>query len=653
MIQVGYNGKRKIKMMNSKTLVSWTIKDADELYGVSNWGSGYFKVSEKGELTVVLKNAEGRPVSISLFDTVSELKDRGMELPILLRFGDLLDSRIALLNQTFNKAISDAGYRGEYRGIFPIKVNQQQQVVEEICAYGKRFHHGLEAGSKAELIIALAYMHDPDAYIICNGYKDEEFIDLALYGLKMGIQTILVLEMPGELSLVLERAEKIGVRPRIGIRMKLSSIGSGHWNESGGDRSVFGLNTAQAIDVIDSLKRVDMLDCLHLLHFHVGSQITNIRNIRSAVTEASRIYADMVKEGAPMGLLNVGGGLAVDYDGSHTNSMSSCNYSLDEYCADIVEAVMTVANESGIVHPTIISESGRAIVAYYSVLLFNILDVSRFESHGPPSELPDSVHEMIHNLMEVSKGLSRKKMQECFNDAVYYRDEIRSNFMHGNISLRERAIAEQVFWHIISWIAGEIATLKHVPEELKGLDTATADMYHANFSIFQSIPDSWAIEQLFPVLPIHRLNEPPCRKGIITDITCDCDGKLDRFIDVHDIRYALPLHGIKDNEEYVLGVFLVGAYQETLGDLHNLFGDTNIVSVKLDSRGEIEYTREIEGDSVADVLSYVEYDNRVMAGRFKTVAEQAVKRNRITSKERRTIVDAYQTGLRGYTYYEK
>ncbi len=642
-----------MKVMNSKTFVSWTNRDADELYNVSSWGSGYFKISDKGELNVLLKDSEGRQVSISLIDTINELKDRGMELPVLLRFGDLLDSRIALLNQTFKKAISDAGYRGEYRGIFPIKVNQQQQVVEEICAYGKRFHHGLEAGSKAELIIALAYMHDPEAYIICNGYKDEEFIDLALYGLKMGIQTILVLEMPGELSLVLERSKKIGIKPRIGIRMKLSSTGSGHWNESGGDKSVFGLNTAQAIDVIDKLKSADMLDCLHLLHFHVGSQITSIRNIRSAVAEASRIYANMVKEGAPMGLLNVGGGLAVDYDGTHTNYTSSCNYTVDEYCADIVEAIMSVADESGIPHPTIISESGRAIVAYYSVLLFNILDVSRFESHGLPKQLSDDVHEMTTNLMDVSKRLTRKKIQECFNDAVYYRDEIRSNFMHGNISLRERAVAEQIFWHIISWIAGEMTGLKHVPEELKGLDTAIADIYHANFSIFQSIPDSWAIDQLFPVMPIHRLNEEPTRKGIITDITCDCDGKIDRFIDVHDIRYALPLHEIKDDEDYILGVFLVGAYQETLGDLHNLFADTNIVSVKLDGRGEIEYTREIEGDSVADVLGYVEYDPRFMIGRFKAIAEQAVKNRLITSKERRIVVDAYQAGLRGYTYYEK
>jgi arginine decarboxylase len=635
----------------SDPLTRWTPDDAIELYGIRNWGGGLFQVSDKGEITVSLRRG-GRAAACSLMDVVRGLRERGVALPVLLRFGDILDARIELLNTSFESAIRDAGYQGVYRGLYPIKVNQQQQVVEEITRFGTRYHYGLEAGSKAELVAALAYMRDPEAYLVCNGYKDEEFIDLALYAKKMGLRTILVVETVGELPMILARAEKLGARPSIGVRVRLSTRGSGRWNESGGDRSVFGLNTAQIVDMIDELRRRGMLDCLEMLHYHIGSQVPNIRTIRGGISEAMRIYVGLVREGARMGLLNVGGGLAVDYDGSHTNFHSSSNYSVDEYCADIIEVVMSISDEAGSPHPTILSESGRALVAHSSVLLFNILDVGRMESHSVPDDLPAATPELVRNLMVVSRSLTSRNLQESYHDALYYRDEIRGGFEHGDITLRERALGEQVFWHIIGRIAVEMQSLKYVPEELDGLSAAMADIYYGNFSVFQSLPDAWAIEQLFPVAPIHRLNEAPTRNAILADVTCDCDGKIDRFIGLSDVRNTLKVHETRPDEDYVLGVFLVGAYQETLGDLHNLFGDTNVVSVCIGENGGIEFEREIEGDSVADVLSYVEYEPKELVERFRALAEAAVRAERITPQERREIMDAYEDGLRGYTYFE-
>lgn len=637
--------------MKVEALTRWTVDDSAELYGIRNWGAGYFDISEKGEV-VVLPKGKGSGTIISLMDIVSGLNARGMTMPVLLRFGDILASRVTLLNNSFQKAMAEAGYRAPYRGVYPIKVNQQQQVVEEVVACGRLYHHGLEAGSKAELIAALAFIDDSEACVVCNGYKDEEFVDLALQALKMGIQTIIVLEMSSELELVLERAKQMNIRPRLGIRAKLSTRGGGHWTESGGDRSTFGLNASQMIDVVDTLRKEGMLDCLQMVHYHVGSQIPNIRSIREAVSEACRFYVDLVKEGAKMGILNVGGGLAVDYDGSKTNFASSSNYAIDEYAADIVETVMKICDEARVEHPTLISESGRATVAHHSVLLFNILDTSRFESHGPPESLPDDAPETLKQLMEVNSILTSKNVQECFNDAVYYRDEARSMHESGRMSLRHRALAERIFWHIATRIAQEIRGRKYVPDELTGLEMAISDVYYGNFSVFQSLPDAWAIEQLFPVMPIHRLCEAPTRQATISDITCDCDGKIDQFIDLHDVKPTLPVHEL-NNGEYYMGVFLVGAYQETLGDLHNLLGDTNVVSLRVGEQGQLEYTHEIDGDSVSDVLSYVEYNPQDMLDRVRKIAEQAVRSGRITAEDRRHIMDAYEAGLRGYTYFEK
>ncbi len=639
-------------MIKGELLGRWTKEKSEELYGIKNWGAGYFSISDKGEATVN-PYKDNPDTAISFMDIISGIRDRGLDMPVLLRFENLLDSQISFLNESFKSAIEKLNYKGAYRGVYPIKVNQQQQVVEEVTKFGQRYHHGLEVGSKAELIAALSVMKDKEACIICNGYKDEEFIDLGLYAIKMGFMLFFVIEMPGELDIVLERAQLLGISPNIGIRIKLSAKAGGHWTESGGDRSIFGLNMSQVIEMVDILKEKNMLGSLKLLHYHLGSQIPNIRDIRSAVLEATRLYAELVKEGAPMGYLDLGGGLAVDYDGSNTNYTNSRNYSVEEYCSDIIEAVMLILDPAEVPHPIVITESGRTTVAYYSVLLFNVLDVEKFLEYEIPEKLHDDTPEQIKNLYDVYKSITLKNIQECYNDALYYRDEIRDMFKHGRISLRQRAFSEKIFWNTIHQIARAKSKLKQAPPDLEEIESAIADIYYCNFSVFQSIPDSWAIDQLFPIMPLHRLLEMPGRNAVIADITCDCDGKIDNFIDLHDVRHTLPVHDIKNGDDYYLGIFLVGAYQETLGDLHNLFGDTNVVSVRINPDGHYELVKEIHGDSVSDVLSYVEFDPKIMLENFRKKAEKAISEGLISASERKEIMQAYDNGLRGYTYYER
>ncbi|HQC52817.1 MAG TPA: biosynthetic arginine decarboxylase [Lentisphaeria bacterium] len=630
----------------------WSIDDSSDIYGVPNWGCDYFAINSNGELEI-LATPGNLDSGVPLLDVVNGIKDRGMDMPVLLRVSNILDARIKLLHTSFRKAIKQTQYQGVYKGVFPIKVNQQQQIIEEICRFGEEYHHGLEAGSKAELIAALGTLQDREACLVCNGYKDEEFIDLALYACRLGYQCFLVVEMPSEMNLIIERSRALNIKPLIGIRMKLSTRASGQWTESGGDRSVFGLNTSELIDMVDLLRKEDMLDCLRLLHYHIGSQIPNIRDIRAGVLEACRVYVGLVEEGAAMGFLDLGGGLAVDYDGSHTNYHHSRNYTIDEYCVDIVETVAETLNSKGIAHPTIITESGRATIAYSSILLFNILDVTRFEPSSIPDAVPEDSNEMTKDLMNILKTMNAKNLQENFHDAIYYRDELRILFKNGRISLRERGLAESIFWHIMVSLNKEVKRLKYIPDEFEGLDKALADIYYGNLSIFQSLPDSWAIKQIFPIMPIHRLNERPSRNAIISDITCDCDGKIEQFVDLHDERHTLPLHELRENEEYYLAVFLVGAYQETLGDLHNLLGDTNVVSINLTSDRHYEIVQELEGDSVADVLSYVEYNPAALRDSFKQRAELAVRENLITPTERRAIMTAFENGINGYTYFER
>ena len=638
--------------MAKNSTLRWDVDDSRELYNIRNWGAGYFDVSPEGE-AIIYPFGQARGPSLSIPEVIRGMRERGYDMPVLLRVENILDAQLNLLHDSFRKAIKSFGYKGKYRGVFPIKVNQQQQVVANIAEFGERHHHGLEVGSKAELIAAISQLRSSEACLVCNGYKDEEFIDLGLHALRMGFNCFFVMEMPGELEVILERAKLLGIRPQLGVRAKLSVRAGGHWTDSGGDRSTFGLTAAQIVDMVDTLREHDMLDCLRLLHYHLGSQVSNIRTIRTAVMEAARIYAGLVQEGAGMGYLDLGGGLAVDYDGSHTSFASSRNYSMDEYCADVVETIIGILDEAGIAHPHIITESGRATVAYYSVLLFNILDVSRIEMGALPDKLPEEAPEAVHNLQEALKGLSLRNLQEGYNDAIYYRDEVRQLFLTGQVSLRERTLAERYFWAIVKRVSQEKTKLKHIPKDLLEIDHSLADIYYGNFSVFQSLPDSWAIDQLFPIMPVHRLGEEPTCQAILSDITCDSDGRIDKFIDPQGLKRTLALHPLRDGEEYYLGVFLVGAYQETLGDFHNLLGDTNVVSISVEADGSYHFARELRGDSVADILSYVEYDPRRILEDLRERAEKAVRTGKISPSERYRIMSAFEDGLRGYTYFER
>ena len=629
----------------------WTPAESAELYGIRSWGAGYFDLADDGTVHVTVP-VDGKRVGVSLMSIIAAMQQRGVQMPALLRIENILDAQISVLNDSFVHAMQALGYRGSYRGVFPIKVNQQCEVIGEIARFGARYGHGLEAGSKAELLIALASLDPDSGYIVCNGYKDAEFINLGLRALKLGYKVFFVIETPTELPILLEEIKRVGIRPMLGVRVKLSSRVGGYWNESSGDRSIFGLTTSQIVDLIDALREHQMLDCLQLLHYHLGSQIPNIRDIRSSVLEACRYYADLVKEGAALRYLDLGGGLAVDYDGSQTNYEYSKNYSLDEYCSDMVETIMTALDPEGIEHPVIITESGRATVAYSSVLLFNVLDVTRFEPGEVPEPDPKGEHELIGNLREALKMVNPKNPQESYNDALFYREEIRELFKRGQIRLRELSLAENIFLEIVRAIVKEIQGAKRVRPELERLEESLSDVYYGNFSVFQSLPDVWAIEQIFPVMPVHRLDEAPTRQAIIADITCDSDGKIDRFIGPRGIRQTLPLHPVIEGEPYYLGVFLVGAYQETLGDLHNLMGDTNVVSVRINEDGSFDFVREMDGDSIADVLSYVEYQPQQLVEQFRRTAEQAVRKGRISAPERQAVLDAFSASLRGYTYFE-
>ena len=530
--------------------VFWDTQLANDLYGVDNWANDFFSISKNGHLHVHLRDG-AQKTSVSLPDIVTGIRERGLDTPLLLRFHDLLADRISNLNMAFNSAITDSGYQGSYRGVYPIKVNQQQQVIEEITQFGEQYHYGLEAGSKPELLAALAYMHDPKAYIICNGYKDQEFIDLALQSTKMGLQIVLVIEMPTELTLILERSEALGIRPMLGIRAKLSTCNNSHWSHSSGENSVFCLTTNQILNTVDTLREQNMLDTLRLLHYHQGSQVPDIRSIREAATEATRIYTELVNEGAAMGFLDIGGGLGIDYDGSRSDSHSSRNYGIQEYAADIVDVVKTVCDEAELPHPTIISESGRAVAAYYSVLIFNILDVNSPSADSVAQNLPNKPHPHLVKLSEVESYLDEENLQECYNDALYYRQEILSLFRHGKVTLRERAYCNSLFTRIMMRIHEIAETMDDVPEAIAE-GSPFLDVYYGNFSLFQSLPDSWAIDQLFPVIPIHRLDEKPTAKAILADITCDCDGRIDNFIINGEHQAYLPLHQLKNNEDYLL-----------------------------------------------------------------------------------------------------
>ena len=634
--------------MNQQDYSLWNPEQSAELYGIERWGNSYFGLSTEGKVTANTLNTE-----VALLDIVEGMVERDLQMPVLLRIENILDAQIMRLNEAFRRAIKMYGYQGQYRGVYPIKVNQQAQIIEEIAAFGARYQHGFEVGSKPEMIAALSTLEEPDSLIICNGYKDQEFIELGLQAIKLGFRCFFVIETPTELPIIIERSKALNIEPAIGVRIKMTTKVSGHWNPTSSDRSVFGLSSTQLIDVVDTLKQEGMLHCLQLLHCHLGSQIPNIQQIRNGIVEACRYYADLVKEGAKLSHIDLGGGLAVDYTGAQSNDDQSRNYSLDEYCEDLVDTLKHTLDEYDIPHPTIITESGRATVAYTSVLLFNILETTTFEPKNIP-EVTAEEHPLLIKMREILDYLAPNRVQECYNDAHYYRNEVRELFKRGQIFLREQSVAENLFLDILHRISNLLSEMERIPQDLEGLKLSLADIYYGNFSLFQSLPDIWAIDQLFPIMPIHRLNEEPTRQAVLADITCDCDGKIDRFIaDGHQVAQTLPLHELKDGEEYYLGVFLVGAYQETLGDLHNLFGDTNVVSVRLNSDGSFDFAKEIHGDTIADVLSYVEYHPKEMQLRYRNTAERAVKEGRITARDRQQMIKTFNASMQGYTYYEK
>ena len=630
-------------------LEHWSTADAADLFEVARWGNGYFSVGPNGHLLV---HPDKDPTkSIDLKQLVDRLQVRGIDLPILLRFAEILQHRLGELHGVFATAMKDSGYRGEYCCVYPVKVNQQRQVVEEVLRFGKPYHFGLEAGSKPELLAVIA-LADNETPIICNGFKDAEFIETAMLAQKIGRQIIPVVERFSELSLVLEYAEKLGVRPRIGMRVKLATRGSGRWQSSGGFRSKFGLTASELIKGLDLLAARGMEDCLQLLHFHQGSQITNIRHIKAALNEASRIYTELVKRGAGLRYLDVGGGLGVDYDGSQTNFESSVNYSLQEYANDVVYHVQNACDEAGVPHPTIISESGRAIVAYHSMLIFGVLGVSEQGGMGEVQEPAADAEQPLHDLWESYQNINIRNLLESYHDAQQSLDTAMNLFASGYLPLDQRSAVENIYWAICRRICKLTKSLDCVPEELEGLEAALSDTYFCNFSLFQSIPDSWAIKQLFPVMPIHRLNERPSRAAVLGDVTCDSDGKIDQFIDRRDVKRTLPLHTWQ-SEPYYLGAFLIGAYQEILGDLHNLFGDTNAVHVSTDERGEVVVDAVIKGDTVREVLDYVEFDSNQLVQRLRDSIEQAVREGRICDSQAGRFLKFYEEGLGGYTYLEE
>ena len=629
----------------------WTVADSAETYGIKYWSQGYFSIGEPGHVICHPNGPEAG--TINLKELVDEVMRRGIGLPLLIRFSDILKSRVVELHEAFKKAMAEFNYKGDYRGVYPIKVNQHRYVVEEICQFGRPYHYGLEAGSKPELLAVMGILDDEEALIICNGYKDEEYIETALMCSKLGRKVIIVVEKYSELELIAATARKIGVKPRIGMRVKLASKGSGRWEASGGDRSKFGLSIREVSEAVKFLREKDMLGCFELLHFHLGSQISAIRAVKNALREAGRFYVELSKMGAPLRYFDAGGGLGVDYDGSQTNFASSMNYTLQEYANDLVFSLQEICDAGGVTHPTIVTESGRAVVAHHSVLVLDILGVGEFDVGKAPEKLADDAHRVVKNLLDEYREISTKNLREAYHDAVEYREEALSLFALGSLSLTERMIAEDIFWAICQKILKMVRELREIPEEFDGLERALSDTYFCNFSMFQSLPDIWAIDQLFPVMPIHRLAEEPTRRAVLADITCDSDGKIDHFIDRRDVKNVLELHPLNAGDEYYLGVFLVGAYQEILGDLHNLFGNTNTVHVSLIPGGGYQIEHVVTGDTVTDVLRYVSYAREDLLARVRRFAEQAVRANRMSLEETRSMLRMYEEGLAGYTYLER
>lgn len=627
----------------------WRIEDSAELYNITGWGLKYFSINDNGHVQVTPR--EGC-ASVDLKELMDELQIRDITAPVLLRFPDILDNRIEKISRCFKQAAEEYKYGAQNFIIYPIKVNQMRQVVDEIVSHGKKFNIGLEAGSKPELHAVLATNIDEHNLIICNGYKDENYVELALLAQKMGRRIFLVVEKLNELHLIARLAKRIGVRPNIGIRIKLSSSGSGKWEESGGDHSKFGLNSSELLEAVDALAKYKMEDCLKLIHFHIGSQITKIRRIKNALREATQFYVQLTKMGFSIDFIDIGGGLGVDYDGTRSSaSENSMNYSIQEYANDVISAIVDACEKNGLKQPNVITESGRSLSAHHSILIIETLETTQLPVWNDNEEVSDSDHELARELYQIWDRLGQQSLLESWHDALQIREEALDRFSLGMLDLHTRAQIEKLFWSVAREVNDIAKTMKHVPEELR-ISKMLPDKYFCNFSLFQSLPDSWAIDQMFPIMPISRLDEKPTRTATIQDVTCDSDGKINCFISSHGFSNALPIHPIKNGESYYLGVFLVGAYQEILGDMHNLFGDTNTVHVSVHKDGyEIEQI--IDGETVAEVLDYVQYNPKKLVRNVETWVTRSMKSGKITPEEGREFLSNYRSGLYGYTYLEK
>ena len=628
----------------------WRIEDSEELYNITGWGTSYFGINDKGHVVVSPKK---NGVAVDLKDLVDELQLRDVSAPMLLRFPDILDNRIEKTAKCFQIASEEYGYKAQNFIIYPIKVNQMRPVVEEIISHGKKFNLGLEAGSKPELHAVIAINTDSDSLIICNGYKDESYIELALLAQKMGKRIFLVVEKLNELKLIAKVAKRLNVLPNIGIRIKLASSGSGKWEDSGGDASKFGLTSSELLEALDFLEKKDLKDCLKLIHFHIGSQVTKIRRIKTALREASQFYVQLHSMGFNVEFVDIGGGLGVDYDGTRSsNSESSVNYSIQEYVNDSISALVDAADKNDIPHPNIITESGRSLTAHHSVLIFEVLETATLPEWDDEKDVVDEDdHELLKELYSIWDSLNQNKMLEAWHDSQQIREESLDLFSHGIVDLATRAKIEKLFWSITREIHQIASGLKHAPDEFRQLSKLLADKYFCNFSLFQSLPDSWAIDQIFPIMPIQRLDERPDRSATLQDITCDSDGKVDNFISTRNVSHYLPVHSLKGKEPYYMGVFLVGAYQEILGDMHNLFGDTNAVHITVNEKGyNIEQI--IDGETVAEVLDYVQYNPKKLVRTLETWVTSSVKNGRISVEEGKEFLSNYRSGLYGYTYLE-
>ncbi len=628
----------------------WHVEDSAELYNIHGWGVSYFDINEKGHVVVTPKKDS---VQIDLREVMDELALRDIQAPVLLRFPDILDNRIERMRQCFDKAAAEYGYKGECYSVYPIKVNQMQPVVSEMVSHGKRYNLGLEAGSKPELHAVIAACTDYDSLIICNGYKDESFIELALLAQKMGKRIYIVAEKMNELEIIYKIAKRLNVKPNIGIRIKLASSGSGKWEGSGGDASKFGLTSAELIEALEYLDNVGLKDCLKLIHFHIGSQVTNIRHVKTAIREASQFYVQLRKMGYSVEFVDAGGGLGVDYDGTRSASNeSSVNYSIQEYVNDIMYTIMEAADKNELPHPNIITESGRSLSAHHSMLIMEVLETATLPEMPEEWVVSDEDHELVKDLYEIWDNLTQRSALESWHDAQQIRDEVLQLFSHGMIDLKTRAQIEKLYWSVTREINNLVHGMKRAPEELHKISKLLADKYYCNFSLFQSLPDMWSIDQIFPIMPIQRLDERPDRKATLQDMTCDSDGKVPSYIAENQIVNAMPIHSLKKGEKYYLGVFLVGAYQEILGDLHNLFGDTNAVHIVVTDKGyEIDQT--IDGETVQDVLRWVEYDTKKMVRTLETWVTKSVKTGRISLEEGKEFLTNYRNGLYGYTYLER